>query len=39
MAKQLHAVRYYGGRFRAVVDNHHQRPGGQMFNVLLNGAV
>ncbi|VAF27384.1 Uncharacterised protein [Enterobacter hormaechei] len=39
MAKQLHAVRYYCDRFRPVVDNHHQRPGGQMFNVLLNGAV
>ncbi|CZX92856.1 Uncharacterised protein [Enterobacter hormaechei] len=39
MANQLYAARYYCGRFRAVVDNHHQRPGGQMFHMLLNGAL
>ncbi|VAG89849.1 Uncharacterised protein [Enterobacter hormaechei] len=39
MAKQLHAIRHYCGRFRAIVDNHHQRTDGKMFGVLLNGAL
>ncbi|SAH19676.1 Uncharacterised protein [Enterobacter hormaechei] len=34
MAKQLHAVRHYCGRFRAVVNYNHQRSGRQMLHVL-----
>ena len=34
MAKQLHAVRHYCGRFRTIIYNHHQRAGWQVPQML-----
>ena len=34
MAKQLHAVRSYRGRFRTIIYNHHQRTGWRGLHVL-----
>nr|DAL63577.1 MAG TPA_asm: hypothetical protein [Caudoviricetes sp.] len=39
MAKQLRNFRHYRSRFRAIIDNHHQRTGWQMLHVLFNRSL